>query len=60
MPRETYKKNLEALPLRLHELGQRGGSELELHTKLLRPVLRWLEMQTRNKEAAGGGHQRVS
>ena len=38
-----------ALPLRLRELGQRGGSELELHIKLRRPVLRGLETQTRNK-----------
>jgi len=49
--KEHFKKILEALPLRLHELGQRGGSELELHTKLLRLVLRWLETDTEQ----GGG-----
>ena len=48
-----------ALPLKLHGFWRRGGRKLELHMKLWRPVLRWLERQKCNREAAGGGHWRV-
>lgn len=43
-----------ASPLKLHEFWRRGGRKLQLHTKLWRPVLRRLERQKCNREAAGG------
>lgn len=48
-----------ASPVKLHEFWRRGAGKLELHTKLWRPVLRWLERQKCNREEAGRGHWRA-